>query len=85
MLILPGVNPSTGQGKAVATHRPRDVYFCASFQRGECNRDEPHTDQIGADGVERTLHHICSSCLLKDGKKLGHPNGAPACLCRRNN
>ena len=63
--------------------KSRDTYFCALFQKGECNVDSPHIARIGIDGVEKMVHHVCSTCLIKDGKKLTHPNGATNCP-RRN-
>ena len=59
--------------------RVRDTFFCAAYQKGECKEDSPHTARVGTDGPERFVHHICSTCLLKDGKKLSHASGSPAC------
>ena len=64
--------------------RPHDVFFCAMFQKGECNLDAPHVANVGIDGIERMVHHVCSACLLKDGKKLYHPNGGTGCPHARN-
>ena len=63
----------------VKPKRPRDTYFCAGYQRNECNQESPHMARVGPEGTERQVVHVCSSCLLMDGKKLGHPNGGPGC------
>lgn len=57
--------------------RPRDVWFCAAYQKGECKMESPHSARIGQD--DRIVQHICSSCWLRDGKKLPHPNGGGGC------
>ena len=66
-------------GKDKEVCRPRDFFFCGPFQKGECNLDAPHIASIGVEGGERMVHHVCSSCLLKDGKKLYHRNGGQGC------
>ena len=80
MLNTNTVRPSTTtQPRDDRPKRPRDVYFCGPYQKGECSLDAPHISKFGIDSAERTVLHVCSSCLLKDGKKLNHPNGGPEC------
>ena len=59
--------------------RNRDAFYCAAYQKGDCTQDSPHLARVGADGPERSVIHVCSTCLIKDGKKLNHPAGAPNC------
>ena len=81
MLVVPSKSQSNvGKDRE---KRTRDTFFCALFQRGECNLDSPHIARIGLEGAEKMVHHICSTCLIKDGKKLTHPNGVTVCP-RRN-
>ena len=54
--------------KMVQPKRPQDVFFCAEYQRGMCSLEGPHMAKVGNDGVDKLVHHVCSSCLLKDGK-----------------
>ena len=79
--MLIGLNP-TKQNKSEPygpKKAPRDVFFCSDYQQGECQLAAPHQAKVGLDGAEKTVHHVCSSCLLKDGKKLGHLKGGPGC------
>ena len=78
-----GSNYPSSSGQSDKTHKPRDVYFCGPYQRGECTLDSPHIARVGMDGQEKLVHHICSACLFKDGKKLNHPNRGPRCLRAR--
>ena len=66
-------NVKQNVGRREEQRRPRDVFYCATFQRGECNLDAPHMAKIREGGQERMVHHVCSSCLIKEGKKLYHP------------
>ena len=83
MLILAAVNNM--QVKGDQPKKLRDVYFCAAYQKGECALEAPHLAPIGNDGMEHRVLHVCSSCLLKDGKRLQQPNGAPGCPGSHNN
>ena len=86
-MLNPGntANVNVNVTKSSQTRRPRDVFFCTEYQWGGCSLDGPHMATIGNDGMQKLLHHVCSSCLLKDGKHLNHPNGAPVCPCGQNN
>ena len=78
------LNVGTGKGYAgreeKVVKKGRDTFFCGPFQKGECDLDSPHLGTIGQDNVQRMVYHICSGCLLKDRRKLHHPNGGPGCL-----
>ena len=74
-----GTQHGMGGGSRDRQRKGRDAYFCAGYQKGECALEPPHPASVGNDGIERMVLHVCSSCLLKDGRKLSHPNGAPAC------
>ena len=81
--MLTSARPSTVQVQGTReessrNRRPRDSYFCGPYQWGDCSQESPHTAKVGL-GQEKIVHHICSTCLLKDGKKLGHPNGGQGC------
>ena len=65
-------NVKQNVGRREEQRRPRDVL-------GECNLDAPHMAKIREGGQERMVHHVCSSCLIKEGKKLYHPNGGQGC------
>ena len=75
MLIAPSKVPvMSREGR-----KGRETYFCGPYQKSDCNLDAPHMARIGPEGIECMVHHVCSTCLLKDGKRLTHPNGAPNC------
>ena len=76
MLVHARQEPAQSGGRPKKT---RDTYFCSAFQRGECGLNSPHQAKVGIEGPERLVHHICSTCLLKDGKKLNHAQGASIC------
>ena len=65
--------------------KSRETYFCGPYQKGECNLDSPHYARIGPESIEKLVHHVCSTCLIKDGKKLTHPNGAQNCPRSKQN
>lgn len=70
---ISGGGPREDQQK----RRYRDTWFCAAYQKNECKQDPPHMARVGQE--DRLVQHICSSCWLKEGKKLNHPNGGGGC------
>ncbi|CAG2190957.1 unnamed protein product [Mytilus edulis] len=53
-------------------------WFCYKYQRSKCEeKTSPHSATIR--GVVRTVHHICASCLQKDGTQQSHPECSDKC------
>ena len=65
--------------------KSRETYFCGRYQKGECNLDSPHYARIGLEALEKLVHHVCSTCLIRDGKRLTHQNGAQNCPRSKQN
>lgn len=54
------------------------TWFCYKYQRSKCEeKTSPHSATIR--GVVRTVHHICASCLQKDGTQQSHPECSDKC------
>ena len=47
--------------------------------------DSPHMAKVGPEGMEWFVYHVCSACLVKEGKKLNHASGSPNCPRGHNN
>ena len=60
--------------------RDNKKWFCRDYNRPEgCNRPSPHRAQVGAAGINRTVHHICAKCYMKDKAENRHPEGHDTC------
>lgn len=79
MLMTTSVKQQSSVKEEKTVRKGRDTYFCRPYQWRECDLDSLHMASLGPEGVERMVHHVCSSCLMKDGKKYTHPNGAQGC------
>ena len=82
--MLVPLSTATMQNKGEKGRKVRDTFFCAAYQRGDCMLESPHMGKVGNDGAEKLVHHVCSSCLLKDGWRMGHANGSVGCPRARN-
>ena len=58
------------------------TWFCALYNRNKCSQKSSHTETKF--GKFRFAHHICATCLQKDGKKLEHPECSTACPYAKN-
>lgn len=69
---------STDKFLSSGSNLDKKTWYCPLYQRNKCNvRKESHKFDIG--GTERTVFHICATCLRKDGTKLSHPECSSAC------
>ena len=53
------------------------LWYCRPYQRGECNRSDPHQAWVFGRGV--TVHHMCAKCYLADRKKVPHAESSESC------
>ena len=61
-----------------ARETQNEVVYCGLYQKGTCLETDTHSGEFfGKSGV--MLHHICATCLKKEGKKVGHPVNSPEC------
>ena len=84
MLVL-NTNRTAQSSRDDRPKRPWDFFYCGPFQCGKCQLDSPRMAKVGADGVEHFVYHVCSSCLVKEGKKLNHASNSTSCPQGRNN
>jgi hypothetical protein len=54
-----------------------NVFWCRDYQKGRCSVLDPHLVKFRGENV--MARHICARCYGKDGKVLGHPQGAGDC------
>ena len=55
-----------------------NIWFCYKFQRNKCEEKmSPHSATIR--GAVKTVHHICATCLQKDGTQKDHPECSDKC------
>lgn len=53
-------------------------WYCRAYNKPEgCQEPKSHWARIG--NRDRFVQHVCASCLLKEGKKLNHPEGHADC------
>lgn len=56
----------------------QNVWFCYKYQRNKCDEGvSPHSAVIR--GSVKTVHHICATCLQKDGARKDHPECSDKC------
>ena len=54
------------------------VWFCVKFQRNKCEHTtSPHSAMIR--GVNRTVYHVCATCLQKENVQRNHPECSEYC------
>ena len=65
------------QSKRVGEAGTERKWFCKQFQLGTCRHDGSHEAMV--QGKLRTVHHICATCLQKDGSAKAHAENTSAC------
>ena len=74
-------SPTTG-GTKYAEDKTRNKkerkWYCGAFNKGECEfTGAKHRQELL--GKERTVHHICSSCMAEDSREASHSALADEC------
>ena len=72
-------SPNREKGDRMSARETQnEVVYCGLYQKGTCSETDTHSgDYFGKTGV--MLHHICATCLKKEGKKIGHPGNSAEC------
>ena len=74
-------SPTTGGNKNAedkARTKKERKWYCGAFNKGECEfTGAKHRQELL--GKERTVHHICSSCMTEDSREASHSALAEEC------
>lgn len=62
--------PASPRTKFQIDLKKKRVFWCAAFNQGECTEAAPHTASVM--GEDRTVLHVCASCLNKDKIQVAH-------------